>query len=263
MQEGGTNPIMFDLLLIDMVGILDEDHTPTVLSVIRDRLRLPRVNVDLVSEEFFMRTLPGLVAPVEIERALNELEEYILEGWQGEMAPGDFLIVLVIDQHTSGPFILQVLEEMTQRTVLVPTVLPLEIRSKGRQRIVLGERRDLPLKWRCQLGDTVVLITDVWLAGECEENGDPPLSRAAHPSLLLNGPCVFPSRKTGMPYWRSRRRRGRIRPSRLCCPGRWWRTRPNGVSGGRCLSACGPWQPYSCTAGWLSAWNVRHDQACP
>jgi hypothetical protein len=197
MQEGGTNPIMFDLLIIDMVGILDEDHTPTVLSVIRDRLRLPRVNVDLVSEEFFMRTLPGLVAPVEIERALNELEEYICEGWQGEMAPGDFLIVLVIDQHTSGPFILQVLEEMTQRTVLVPTVLPLEIRSKGRQRIVLGERRDLPLKWRCQLGDTVVLITDVWLAGECEENGDPPAFPRGTPLTIVERAVRLPQLENG------------------------------------------------------------------
>ena len=189
---------MFDLLLIDMSGIMDEDHVPAVFSVIRDRLRLPRVNVDLVREEFFMRTAPGLVAPVEIERAINELEEYIWEGWQGEMEPGDFLIVLVIDQHTSGPFILQVLEEMAQHTVLVPIVLPLSIRRKRRQLVIaVGERRDLPLKWRCKLGDSVVLITDIWLAGECEENGDRPAFPRGTLLTVVERAVCLPQQESG------------------------------------------------------------------
>ena len=165
---------MFDLLLIDMAGVMDEAHTPAVLKIIRDRLRLPRVNLDVVCEEFFERTAPGRVDPVEVERALNEVEEYIWEGWQGDFELGDFLILLVIDQGTPGAFLMQVLHEIMQRTTLLPVVLALAVGETEEEGVILIERADLPLVWRGLPGDPVVLNTDVWLDGEAQAPLDCP-----------------------------------------------------------------------------------------
>lgn len=166
---------MFDLLLIDMAGVMDEAHTPAVLKILRDRLRLPRVNLDVVCEEFFERTAPGRVDPVEVEQAVNEVEEYIWEGWQGEFELGDFLILLVIDRGTPGGFLMQVLQEIMQRTTLLPVVLALEAGGLDEEGVTLIERADLPLAWRSLPGDLVVLNTDVWPDGAGLEPGSTPL----------------------------------------------------------------------------------------
>ncbi len=166
---------MFELLLIDMAGIMDEAHTPAVLRIIRDRLRLPRVNLDVVCEEFFERTVGGRVDPVEIEQALNEVEEYIWEGWQGDFELGDFLVLLVIDQGTPGVFLMQVLQELMQRTILLPVVLALGVENTEEDGVIRIERTDLPLAWRCLPGDSVVLTTDVWPDGEDQASGACPL----------------------------------------------------------------------------------------
>lgn len=168
---------MLDLLLIDMAGVWDEQHAPAVLDIVRARLRLPRrVGIDVMSEEFFMRTTPGRVAPVEVEAALNEMEEYVWEGWLSEHEePTNFLIGLVIDRRTPRDFLLQVLEELMQRTDELPAVLAVQVkRKKGQPPVSLLDRTDLPLKWRCLPGDPVVLNCDVWLEGECEATGDAP-----------------------------------------------------------------------------------------
>jgi len=166
---------MFDLLLIDMAGIMDEAHTPAVLKIIRDRLRLPGVNLDIVCEEFFERTASGRVDPVEVEQALNDVEEYIWEGWQGDFELGDFLILLVVGQGTPGVFLMQVLHEIMQRTTLLPVVLPVEAGGVEEAGVTLIERADLPLPWRGLPGDLVVLNTDVWADGDDRAPGGSPL----------------------------------------------------------------------------------------
>lgn len=167
---------MLDLLLIDMVGVWDEQHAPAVLGIVRTRLRLPRqVGIHVMSEDFFIRTTPGRVAPVDLEEELNEMEEYIWEGWLSqEVEPTNFLIALVIDRRTPRDFLLQVLEELVQRTDELPTVLAVQVKRRRQPQISLIDRTDLPLKWRCQAGDPVVLNSDVWLEGECEATGDSP-----------------------------------------------------------------------------------------
>ena len=194
---------MLDLLLIDMAGVMDEQHTPAVVDIVRVRLCLPPlVGIDVMQEKFFMRTVPGRVAPVEVEQALNEMEEYIWEDWQPEeMEPTNFLIGLLIDQRTPRDFLLQVLEELMQRTDELPTVLAVQVRRKGNRQVTLFDRADLPLKWRCLAGDAVVLNSDVWLEGEWEAAGDAPaiprgtaltiVERAVFDGARVNRECLL------------------------------------------------------------------------
>lgn len=189
--------VVFELLLIDMAGIVDEARAPAVLKIIRDHLRLPRVHIDLVYEEFFERTASGRVDPATVEQALNEVEEYIWEGWQGEFALDDFLVLFLVDQGTSARFLMQILREIMQRTTMLPVVLALAVGEAGDGQITVLERADLPLAWRCVPGDSVVLNEDVWLDGEDLVVGADPLllqgtpltvvERAAYDGDQLNG----------------------------------------------------------------------------
>jgi ATP-dependent Clp protease adapter protein ClpS len=195
---------MLDLLLIDMAGVMDEQYTPAVVDIVRVRLGLSQwVGIDVMGEEFFMRTAPGRVAPVEVEEALNEMEEYIWEDWQPgeETEPTNFLIGLLIDRRTPRDFLLQVLEELMQRTDELPTVLAVQVRKKGNPQVTLIDRADLPLKWRCLVGDAVVLNSDVWLEGEWEAAGDAPaiprgtaltiVERAVFDGARVNRECLL------------------------------------------------------------------------
>lgn len=165
---------MFDLLLIDMAGVMDESSTPAVLRIVRDRMRLSKANPDVVGVDFFLRATPGRADPAEIEQAVNDVQEYVLECSQGEVELLDYCIVMVIGQRTPRDFLLQVIEEFMQRTDHLPVVVALRICAKKDQRAALVDRKDLPLVWRCRIGEAVILNTDVWLDGESEATGARP-----------------------------------------------------------------------------------------
>lgn len=184
------------MLLIDMFGLHDKATATRVVGAIRDRLGASDWDVYVIRETFFQQRPEGRVAPQQVEEAITDLESEIGESFQGEVCLADFALALIVSPEASPAFIVQVAEEVTERTARMPRVFAAQLDGED---AVLVDARNLPLKWRCQEADIVILAQDVWLPGEGNAEGDLPWFPRGEPLVVVER-CMYDGQRVNGAY---------------------------------------------------------------
>ena len=194
---------MSDLLLYDLVGIEDQELMSDIVRAVNSRLGLPQLRTYVVRDAVFRREVPGPAPAEDIERALQSLEEQVAEGFR--LYPrtlADFSHALLVrPPGEPADLIARLAEEVARRVQRLPDVLAVQVEGEEQRSVMVVDAQSLPLKWRCQQGESVILTQDVWLEGEYAEEGASPIFARGRPLLIversvydggrLNGECFL------------------------------------------------------------------------
>jgi len=167
-----------DQLLYDLVGIEDLALLSTTVRAVNSRLTHAQVRTYVVRDAAFNPiTLPELVPPQEIQRALDDLEEKVADGMHRAKSTLAHFAHLLLVRSPGEPaeLIALVAGEIARRARRMPEVLAIRVETEAAEGgVTVVDAPALPLKWRCQQGETVILAEDVWLEGEDAQVGTSP-----------------------------------------------------------------------------------------
>ncbi len=177
-STGGTvkSEMEQELLLLDLIGLRQGPVRSGVVSAILDRVGGASWKVYLLDSAFLQQAASGSpITGVQIEGAIDQMEREIVNGLRRWRAPlADFLIVLLASPVTSSRLLVRIAEECSSRSSRPPLVVAVQA---SEHEATLVEVAQLPLKWRCLEGESVVLDCDVWMEDACRETGDLPAFR--------------------------------------------------------------------------------------